>query len=250
MCLPLERTQSRVDLDEADHHVFLLFGFSSTATRYHPRRLLLRLRRQHLTEGSSETSPQSCPRVNHAGPTGPGGSRICLPSPPLLFLSFYSRALSLTFLDILSLSQFLPIQWRASLKLVHNAAEAQEDIDHDLHNEFTLDDVTLKNAIPYVRELTNAVLFVLSVSAPSPLSSLTLSRLFLRIDIPLFMSSHKQSMVEAVSMECNRTYRKWCLRHPEFAEKGRVVSRFVSLRRLLLLSSSPPLVDSLLTSFF
>ncbi|KAL7410393.1 DDHD domain-containing protein [Mrakia frigida] len=96
--------------------------------------------------------------------------------------------------------QFLPIQWRASLKLVHNAAEAQEDLDHDLHNEFTLDDVTLKNNIQYVRELTNAVL----------------------IDIPLFMSSHKQSMVEAVSMECNRTYRKWCLRHPQFAQTGRV----------------------------
>lgn len=30
--------------------------------------------------------------------------------------------------------QFLPIQWRASLKLNHSGAEAQEDIDHELHN--------------------------------------------------------------------------------------------------------------------
>lgn len=51
-------------------------------------------------------------------------------------------------------------------QLVHNAAEAQEDLDHDLHNEFTLDDVTLKNNIQYVRELTNAVLFVLRSILP------------------------------------------------------------------------------------
>lgn len=74
--------------------------------------------------------------------------------------------------------QFLPIQWRASLKLTHSSAEAQEDIDHELHNRcasislptrvkvllltvvspssFTLDDITLKKSIPYVRELTNS----------------------------------------------------------------------------------------------
>lgn len=46
------------------------------------------------------------------------------------------------------------------------------------------------------------------------------------------MSSHKQSMVEAVSMECNRTYRKWCLRHPQFAQTGRVVRRSSSLPSL------------------
>lgn len=52
--------------------------------------------------------------------------------------------------------QFLPIQWRASLKLSHSGAEAQEDIEHELHNRFTLDDITLKKSIPYVRELTNS----------------------------------------------------------------------------------------------
>jgi hypothetical protein len=73
--------------------------------------------------------------------------------------------------------QFLPIQWRASLKLTHSSAEAQEDIEHDLHNRcvfdgsaasdaadadicgpfsYTLDDITLKKSIPYVRELTNS----------------------------------------------------------------------------------------------
>ena len=31
--------------------------------------------------------------------------------------------------------QFLPIQWRASLKLLSNATEAQEDIDHELDNQ-------------------------------------------------------------------------------------------------------------------
>lgn len=37
-----------------------------------------------------------------------------------------------------------------------------------------------------------------------------------------FMSHHKQKMVDAVAMACNKTYRLWMRRHPEFEEKGRV----------------------------
>jgi hypothetical protein len=44
------------------------------------------------------------------------------------------------------------------LKIAHNAAEAQEDIDHELDNKFDLSEVTIQKTIPYVRELTNAVL--------------------------------------------------------------------------------------------
>lgn len=78
--------------------------------------------------------------------------------------------------------QFLPIQWRASLKLLSNATEAQEDQDHELDNQsvrdpvpvqprtllihlllifvyrYTLEDITIDKHIPYVRELTNSVL--------------------------------------------------------------------------------------------
>lgn len=44
--------------------------------------------------------------------------------------------------------QFLPIQWRASLKLSRQESQRQEDIDHELDNSFELDDITLKNTIP------------------------------------------------------------------------------------------------------
>jgi hypothetical protein len=33
---------------------------------------------------------------------------------------------------------------------------------------------------------------------------------------------HKQKMVDAVAVACNKTYRLWVKRHPEFEEKGRV----------------------------
>ncbi|CED84749.1 Phosphatidic acid-preferring phospholipase A1, contains DDHD domain [Phaffia rhodozyma] len=96
--------------------------------------------------------------------------------------------------------QFLPIQWRASLKFAQNDAEAQEDLDHELDNKFTLDDITLSKNISWVREVTNNVL----------------------IDIPYFMSHHKERMIEAVATQCNKTYRLWCKRHPGFETKGRV----------------------------
>jgi hypothetical protein len=33
---------------------------------------------------------------------------------------------------------------------------------------------------------------------------------------------HRERMVEAVSRECNRTYRLWCRRHPNFEKTGKV----------------------------
>lgn len=39
---------------------------------------------------------------------------------------------------------------------------------------------------------------------------------------------HKESMIEAVVVQCNRTYRRWCRRHPEFEKKGRVVNPSVA----------------------
>lgn len=44
---------------------------------------------------------------------------------------------------------------------------------------------------------------------------------------------HKQKMVDAVAIACNKTYRLWCKRHPEFEEKGRVhiIAHSVGLSR-------------------
>ncbi|KIJ54720.1 hypothetical protein M422DRAFT_41955 [Sphaerobolus stellatus SS14] len=70
--------------------------------------------------------------------------------------------------------QFLPIEWRASLKL---GEEQQRERERDgLDNTFTIGDITPKKSIPTVRELMNNVL----------------------IEVPYFMSGHQASMIESV----------------------------------------------------
>jgi hypothetical protein len=72
-------------------------------------------------------------------------------------------------------------------------------------------DITLPK-IPAIRQVTNAVL----------------------LDIPLFMSHHRQAMIEAVCTQANRAYRLWCARNPGFDGKGRVhiIGHSVSIRQL------------------
>lgn len=94
--------------------------------------------------------------------------------------------------------QVLPVQWRASLNI--ESGTADEDAKKEENNEFTFADITIGKSIPYVREVTNSVL----------------------LDIPLFMSDHRQKMIEAVCQQANRLYRMWIARHPEFEKNGRV----------------------------
>lgn len=42
------------------------------------------------------------------------------------------------------------------------------------------------------------------------------------LDIPMFMSHHRQAMIEAVCSQANRAYRMFCARNPGFDGKGRV----------------------------
>ncbi|KAG9113863.1 hypothetical protein FRC07_007721, partial [Ceratobasidium sp. 392] len=70
-------------------------------------------------------------------------------------------------------AQFIPVPWRASMKLGFD--EEMERSRDGLDNRFTLSDITPKKSIPYVRELTNNVL----------------------IDIPYFMSQHRDKMIES-----------------------------------------------------
>ncbi|KAL5632399.1 hypothetical protein ACGC1H_005381 [Rhizoctonia solani] len=95
-------------------------------------------------------------------------------------------------------AQFIPIPWRASMKL--ELDEEERRAKQGLDNHFTLSDITPKKSIPYVRELTNNVL----------------------IDIPYFMSQHRDKMIESVRLLPNRAYRLWCARNPEFESHGRV----------------------------
>ncbi|KAG9084852.1 hypothetical protein FRC06_003867 [Ceratobasidium sp. 370] len=95
-------------------------------------------------------------------------------------------------------AQFIPVPWRASMKLAldHEVERERDGLD----NRFTLSDITPKKSIPYVRELTNNVL----------------------IDIPYFMSQHRDKMIQSVCLTANRAYRLWCARNPEFESHGRV----------------------------
>jgi hypothetical protein len=110
----------------------------------------------------------------------------------------------------------LPVQWRASLKLDDTTSE---DREHGMDNRFTIADVT-NPGLQAVREVSNSVL----------------------LDIPLFMSRHRQKMIEAVCVQANRLYRLWVARHPEFDKQGRVHMIGHSLGSCLLgqiLSSQP-----------
>ncbi|KAF8516819.1 DDHD domain-containing protein, partial [Hysterangium stoloniferum] len=94
--------------------------------------------------------------------------------------------------------QFLPVQWRAPLKL--GDEEERNRQREGLDNSFTISDITPKKSIPAIRELTNNVL----------------------IDIPYFMSHHQSAMIESVCVQANRIYRLWCARNPGFDRQGRV----------------------------
>jgi DDHD domain len=66
-------------------------------------------------------------------------------------------------------------------------------------NHFTLADITPKS-IPAVRNLISDVM----------------------LDIPYYLSHHKETMVKSVVTEANRVYRLWCKNNPGFERHGRV----------------------------
>ncbi|GJJ15605.1 hypothetical protein Clacol_009883 [Clathrus columnatus] len=73
--------------------------------------------------------------------------------------------------------QFLPVEWRARLKLGED--EQREREREGLDNSFTVADITPKKSISAIREVTNNVL----------------------IDIPYFMSRHQKAMIESLSRD-------------------------------------------------
>lgn len=95
-------------------------------------------------------------------------------------------------------SQILPVQWRANLNL--DSGSSKEDLDNEHDNVYTVADITIGKSIPYIREVTNSVL----------------------LDVPLFMSPHREQMIQAVCRQANKLYRLWIARHPKFEEYGRV----------------------------
>lgn len=92
----------------------------------------------------------------------------------------------------------LPVNWRSTLSLEDtDVEEAIEDQPNS--NRFSLKDIT-PETIPAVRNLISDVM----------------------LDVPYYLSHHKQKMVRAVVKEANRIYRLWCKNNPGFQYTGRV----------------------------
>ena len=95
----------------------------------------------------------------------------------------------------------LPINWRSKFNYSGGGAiiTGQHLKPSDGSSHLTLEEITPRS-IPAVRSLISDVL----------------------LDIPFYMSSHKEKMLEAVIKEANRIYRLWCHNNPEFQKRGRV----------------------------
>ncbi|EJD50770.1 hypothetical protein AURDEDRAFT_182151 [Auricularia subglabra TFB-10046 SS5] len=120
--------------------------------------------------------------------------------------------------------QFLPLMWRTGFGLSVDEMRTREE--EGLDNRFTLEDITLKGSIPFVRELANNVI----------------------LDVPYFMSNHREAMIQSVCVEANTVYRKWCKRNPGFDKDGRIHVIAHSLGSALVthvLSSQPTRVPPL-----
>ncbi|KAL9625295.1 MAG: hypothetical protein Q9160_000697 [Pyrenula sp. 1 TL-2023] len=92
----------------------------------------------------------------------------------------------------------LPINWRLTLSLDEEEFKAPSGLG-GASNEYHLKDIT-PETLPAVRNLISDVM----------------------LDIPYYLSNHKQKMISAVVTEANRVYRLWCRNNPRFHETGRV----------------------------
>ncbi|ETI20741.1 hypothetical protein G647_07083 [Cladophialophora carrionii CBS 160.54] len=89
----------------------------------------------------------------------------------------------------------LPVNWRLTLSFDEDIKTASEDTE----NKFGLKDIT-PDSLPAVRSVISDVM----------------------LDIPYYMSHHKEKMTSAVIREANRVYRLWCRNNPGFEDYGRV----------------------------
>lgn len=89
----------------------------------------------------------------------------------------------------------LPVNWRLTLSF-DDQPGGQKSASQ---NAYQLADIT-PDSLPAIRSLITDVM----------------------LDIPYYMSHHKQKMISAVAREANRVYRLWCLNNPGFREHGRV----------------------------
>jgi hypothetical protein len=89
----------------------------------------------------------------------------------------------------------LPVNWRLTVSFEEDDKASKENTD----NKYALKDIT-PDSLPSVRSLISDVM----------------------LDIPYYMSHHKDKMTSAVMREANRVYRLWCRNNPGFEDYGRV----------------------------
>ena len=89
----------------------------------------------------------------------------------------------------------LPVNWRLTVQLDEGGKPQASDVE----SKYELKDIT-PETLPAIRSMISDVM----------------------LDIPYYMSHHKQKMVEAVVREANRVYRLWCRNNPGFEDTGRV----------------------------
>lgn len=89
----------------------------------------------------------------------------------------------------------LPVNWRLTLSFDEDLKTTSDETE----NKFGLKDIT-PDSLPAVRSVISDVM----------------------LDIPYYMSHHKDKMTSAVIREANRVYRLWCRNNPGFEDYGRV----------------------------
>ena len=120
-----------------------------------------------------------------------------------------------------ALPNFLQINWRSTLQLDDGAPDPdpnRRDGDPS-KNQFTLKDITA-DSIPAIRNLISDVM----------------------LDIPYYLSHHKDKMIEAVIKEANRVFRLWIRNNPGFENYGRthlIAHSLGSVMALDVLSNQP-----------
>ncbi|QGA14495.1 hypothetical protein EYB26_002149 [Talaromyces marneffei] len=119
----------------------------------------------------------------------------------------------------------LPVNWRSTLELADAEIDSL-DVNDPTANHYTLDDLTPKT-IPAIRTIVSDVM----------------------LDVPYYLSHHKEKMIRAVVREANRVYRLWCMNNSGFHEHGRVHILAHSLGSVMALDvlsnqpTSPPSFD-------
>lgn len=90
----------------------------------------------------------------------------------------------------------LPVNWRLTVDFEEDARSGDKT---DPAKKYELANIT-PETLPAVRSIISDVM----------------------LDIPYYMSHHKDKMISAVIREANRVYRLWCRNNPGFQEHGRV----------------------------